>query len=84
MVRSRGKLLQIDTIERPRAKRRVTNKFMWTTTGSRDEFSRSEYPSLVKIGHTYLKLYGECLDALLNSVQSDAVKLDCGEGELIQ
>ena len=47
-------------------------------------FSRSEYPSLVKIGHTYLKLYGECLDALLNSAQSDAVKLDCGEGELIQ
>jgi hypothetical protein len=30
-------------------------------------FSRSEYPSLVKIGNTYLKLYGECLDALLNS-----------------
>jgi hypothetical protein len=47
-------------------------------------FSRSEYPSLVKIGNTYLKLYGECLDALLNSAQSDAVKLDCGEGELIQ
>jgi hypothetical protein len=32
-------------------------------------FSRSEYPSLVKIGNTYLKLYGECLDALLNSAQ---------------
>jgi hypothetical protein len=47
-------------------------------------FSRSEYPSLVKIGNTYLKLYGECLDALLNSAQSDTVKLDCGEGELIQ
>ena len=47
-------------------------------------FSRSEYPSLVKIGHTYLKLYGECLDALLNSAQSDAVKLDRVEGELIQ
>jgi hypothetical protein len=47
-------------------------------------FSRSEYPSLVKIGNTYLKLYGECLDALLNSAQSDAVKLDCGEVELIQ
>ena len=47
-------------------------------------FSRSEYPSLVKIGNTYLKLYGECLDAMLNSAQSDAVKLDCGEGELIQ
>jgi hypothetical protein len=36
-------------------------------------FSRSEYPSLVKIGNTYLKLYGEYLDALLNSAQSDAV-----------
>jgi hypothetical protein len=47
-------------------------------------FSRSEYPSLVEIGNTYLKLYGECLDALLNSAQSDAVKLDCVEGELIQ
>ena len=47
-------------------------------------FSRSEYPSLVKIGNTYLKLYGECLDALLNSAQSNAVKLDCGEGELVQ
>ena len=47
-------------------------------------FSRSEYPSLVKIGNTYLKLYGEFLDALLNSAQSDAVKIDFGEGELIQ
>ena len=46
-------------------------------------FSRSEYPSLVKIGNTYLKLYGEFLDALLNSTQSNAVKLDCGESELI-
>ena len=49
-------------------------------------FSRSscQYPTLVELGNTYLKLYGECLDALLNSAQSDAVKLDCGEGELIQ
>ena len=47
-------------------------------------FSRSEYPSLVKIGNRYLELYGECLDALLNSAQSDAVKLDRVEGELIQ
>ena len=48
-------------------------------------FSRSaEYPTLVELGHIYLRLYGECLDALLNSAQSDAVKLDCGEGELIQ
>jgi hypothetical protein len=47
-------------------------------------FSRTECPSLVKIGNTYLKLYGEFLDALLNSAQSDAVKIDFGEGELIQ
>jgi hypothetical protein len=47
-------------------------------------FSRSEYPTLVKLGNTYLKLYGELLDALLTSTQSDTVKLDCGEGELIQ
>jgi Flp pilus assembly pilin Flp len=43
-----------------------------------------EYPSLVKIGNTYLKLYGECLDALLNSAQSDAVKLDRADIEAIQ
>ena len=47
-------------------------------------FSRSEFPTLVELGHIYLRLYGECLDALLTSAQSDAVKLDCGEGELIQ
>src|ERR1035437_7504393 len=47
-------------------------------------FFRSEYPSLGKIGNTYLRLYGELLDALLTGAQSDAVKLDCGEGELIQ
>jgi hypothetical protein len=42
-------------------------------------FSSSEYPSLVKIGKTYLKLYGECLDALLNPAQSDAVNSDCAD-----
>ena len=49
-------------------------------------FSRSscQYPTLVELGNTYLKLYGECLDALLNSAQSDAVKLVRVEGELIQ
>jgi hypothetical protein len=40
-------------------------------------FSRSEYPTLVKFGNTYLKLYGEFLEAMLNPAQSDAVKLDC-------
>ena len=47
-------------------------------------FSRSEYPTLVKIGNRYLELYSLCLEELLNPAQSDAVKLDCGEGELIQ
>src|ERR1035437_5282652 len=38
-------------------------------------YSRSscQYPTLVELGNAYLKLYGECLDALLNSAQSDAV-----------
>ena len=48
-------------------------------------FSRSEeYPTLIKLGNRYLELYGQCLDTLLNSAQTNAVKLDCGEGELIQ
>ena len=36
-------------------------------------FTRCEYPSLVKIGNRYLELYGQCLDTLLNSAQTDAV-----------
>ena len=47
-------------------------------------FSRSEYPTLVKLGNTYLKLYGELLDILLTSAQSNAVKLDCVDIEAIQ
>jgi hypothetical protein len=47
-------------------------------------FSRSEHETLVKLGNTYLKLYGELLDALLTGAQSDAGELDCVEGELIQ
>jgi hypothetical protein len=48
-------------------------------------FSRSEeYPTLIKLGNRYLELYGECLDALLNSAQSDAVKLDRADIEAIQ
>ena len=48
-------------------------------------FSRSEeYPTLIKLGNRYLELYGQCLDTLLNSASKDAVKLDCGESELIQ
>ena len=42
-------------------------------------FTRCEYPSLVKIGNRYLELYGECLDALLNSAQSDAMNSDCAD-----
>ena len=42
-------------------------------------FTRSEFPSLIELGHTYLKLYGECLDALLNSAQSDATNSDCAD-----
>jgi hypothetical protein len=34
-------------------------------------FGSSEYPSVAAIGKTYLKLYGELLDALLTSAQSD-------------
>src|ERR1039457_5864477 len=36
-------------------------------------FTRSEFPSLIELGDTYLRLYGECLDALLTSAQSDAM-----------
>ena len=38
MVRSRGKLLQIDTIQGPQAKCRGTIEFGFSATGSRDEF----------------------------------------------
>jgi hypothetical protein len=47
-------------------------------------FSRSEYPTLVKIGNTYLELYGLCLEALLTGAQSDTVKLDRVDIEAIQ
>ena len=47
-------------------------------------FSRSEFPLLIELGHIYLRLYGECLDALLTSAQSNAVKLDCVDIEAIQ
>ena len=36
----------------------------------------SEYPGVAAIGKTYLKLYGELLDALLTSAQSDMKWLD--------
>jgi hypothetical protein len=34
--------------------------------------AKSDHPKLVATGNTYLKLYGECLDDLLNRAQSDA------------
>ncbi|HEY5306397.1 MAG TPA: DUF6626 family protein [Pseudolabrys sp.] len=46
-------------------------------------FTRSDHPIAVEIGNTYLKLYGECLEALLNSAQSDADKLDQAD-DLVQ
>ncbi len=36
-------------------------------------FGTSEYPSIAAIGETYLRLYGELLDALLTGAQSDAM-----------
>jgi hypothetical protein len=43
-------------------------------------FSRSEeYPTLVELGHTYLRLYGELLDTLLTSAQSYAMNSDCAD-----
>jgi hypothetical protein len=47
-------------------------------------FSRSEQATVVKLGNTYLKLYGELLDVLLTNAQSDTAKRDCIEGELTQ
>ena len=47
-------------------------------------FTRSERPILEDIGATYLRLYGELLDALLMGAQSDAVKLDCVDIEAIR
>jgi hypothetical protein len=43
------------------------------------KFTRSEFPLLIKLGDIYLRLYGECLDALLNSAQSDAMNSDCAD-----
>jgi hypothetical protein len=42
-------------------------------------FTRSEFPSLIELGHIYLRLYGECLDALLTSAQSDTTNSDCAD-----
>jgi hypothetical protein len=35
--------------------------------------SRSDYPAVAEIGMVYLKLYGECLDALLTRAHLDAL-----------
>ena len=39
-------------------------------------FTRSDHLTLDEIGKIYLKLYGECLDALLTGTQSDKKWLD--------
>ena len=36
------------------------------------KFTPSEHPTLDEIGKIYLRLYSECLDALLTGTQSDA------------
>jgi hypothetical protein len=36
-------------------------------------FGTSQYPAVVEIGKTYLKFYGELLDALLTDALSSAV-----------
>ena len=42
-------------------------------------FTRCEFPSLIELGHIYLRLYGELLDTLLTSAQSDAMNSDCAD-----
>jgi hypothetical protein len=39
-------------------------------------FTRSDHPALDEVGKTYLRLYGELLDALLTGTQSDIKWLD--------
>ena len=41
--------------------------------------SRSDHPKVAVRGMFYLKIYGECLDALLNRAQSDAMNSDCAD-----
>jgi len=40
------------------------------------DFTRSDHEILSEIGKTYLRLYGECLDALLTGARSDQKWLD--------
>jgi hypothetical protein len=47
-------------------------------------FTRSERPILEDIGATYLRLYGELLDALLMGAQSDTTNSDYADIETIQ
>lgn len=42
-------------------------------------FTRCEYPILYDVGQTYLRLYGELLDALLTGAQSNAMNSDCAD-----
>jgi hypothetical protein len=47
-------------------------------------FTRSEFPLLIELGHIYLRLYGECLDTLLTSAQSDTTNSDCADDRVQQ
>jgi predicted CopG family antitoxin len=47
-------------------------------------FTRCEYPILHDVGQTYLRLYGELLDALLASAQSDTTNSDCADDRVQQ
>jgi hypothetical protein len=47
-------------------------------------FTRCEFPSLIELGHTYLRLYGELLDTLLTSAQSDTTNSDCADDRVQQ
>src|ERR1039457_932992 len=47
-------------------------------------FSRSGFPLLIELGDIYLRLYGELLDTLLTSAQSDARNSDGADDRVQQ
>jgi hypothetical protein len=47
-------------------------------------FTRSEFPLLIELGDIYLRLYGELLDTLLTSAQSDTTNSDCADDRVQQ
>jgi hypothetical protein len=44
----------------------------------------SDYPAVATLGQTYLKLYQECLDALLSRTQAEATNNPQAEFEELQ